>query len=43
MKFTKTDARTFLIVIVAIIVAGLVLNYGDDLPIIEDAHNGYGG
>ncbi len=43
MKFTKTDMKTLLIVIVAIIIAGTMLYYGDDVPVLEQAHEGFGG
>ena len=37
------EIKLFLIVLVAVIAAGLILNFGDDLPLLEQAHEGFGG
>ncbi|WP_417456166.1 hypothetical protein [Kordiimonas sp.] len=37
------DIKMFLIMLAAVIAAGLILNYGDDLPVLEQAHEGFGG
>lgn len=43
MKFTKSDFKTLLIVIAAVIIVGLALKYGDDMPVLEQVREGYSG
>jgi len=37
------EIKMFLIVLVAVIAAGVILDFGDNLPVLEQAHNGFGG
>lgn len=37
------DMKMFVIVLAAVIVAGVILNFGEDLPLLEQAHEGFGG
>lgn len=35
--------KGILVVVAGVLVAGLLLQYGKDLPVIKDAHEGFGG
>jgi hypothetical protein len=35
------DLKTIALVAVGVIVAGMILNYGRDIKLLEDAHDGF--
>ncbi|WP_275671292.1 hypothetical protein [Paremcibacter congregatus] len=39
----NNQIKGVLFTVAAIIAAGLLLQYGKDLPLIKDAHEGFGG
>ena len=39
----KFPVMTFVAATAAVIAAGLILNWGKKMPILEDAHDGFGG
>ena len=45
MKFTKTDFKTLMLVVVGGVVVFLLLKAGDeyDIPVLKQAHEGAGG